>query len=296
MSTLCRTWLVAILLSGCKSSSSAPDAAAPDASPALADGQTGGDRNGAADAAVATDLPSALDVSPDLPPFSGDASAEAGPLGVGCDQDLSGTWDLLAARPGEPSNAAVLVLGANGFSYTGSGRQLEYLVGPVTRKAVWNAFSEHIPIAVKNTPATFATGALPVALGGSWLFSSEGQECAMTVSPTVVSAQCQRGDPFDPYIGGGSWPSSIPPLRTDRVYVVARMQPLSSVFGDLGGRWFARADPSSSNCAVTVEGNRITATCVTGDAFDGRTELTVGADCLASGTATGGWQIAGRRR
>jgi hypothetical protein len=288
--------LAVILLVGCKSSTSAP----PDAQPAgladavAADGPVTTDGSVLADGSVMTDGPSTLPLV-DAAATVLDGSAETGPQAAGCDHDLSGTWDLLAMRPGASAGGAVLVIGASGFSYTGSGGQLEYLVG-TTRKAIWNTGGQQIPINVTNQPADFKTGDLPFGLGGSWSFATSSQKCAMDVSPGLVSAQCRSDDPGDPNVGGWTWPSSIPRLRTDRTYVMSRTVALASVFGDLGGNWNARATPSSSLCSATLEGNKITVNCSTDDNFNGLTQLTVGANCIASGTASGGYQIAGRRR
>jgi hypothetical protein len=231
-------------------------------------------------------------------------AAGAAGAGHGCARDLSGTWDLVANRPGHVPGSGVMVIGANVSSIaivsTGSldfsGDKLEYT--RATNQVTWQVGNDvSRVIMAENTPAAFDGGSLPIAVGGAWTFSTAKEQCMLNVAPTLVTASClgQPGQPDDLAIGGEDWPLYAPRGVNGRAYSATRTAALASSFGDLGGQWGTRSGATDHSCAVTVADGALTAHC-TFDRFNGTTTLTIDDDCVASGTTQDGVELGARRR
>jgi hypothetical protein len=219
--------------------------------------------------------------------------AVGGSGGVSCDKDLSGTWDLIASRPGRRPGGGAMRISANGFLFQLENYDLRYTVGE--KEAVWGTLNSSTHFDVTHTPAAFDTGTQPLPLGGQWSFSSGSQECMLSVTTGLITARCRAPAPYE--IGGSDWPGGLPRPRNGQSYRVTRGPSLASQFGEAGGHWLATVDGDpGAACAVTVEGNRLIATCTSETAFNGTTELTIGADCVVSGLSSHGYELSGRRR
>jgi hypothetical protein len=228
-------------------------------------------------------------------------SGDGGPTGTGgagdCSANLSGTWDVVAMHAGDPPAmlTGVIVVTADTFSFTASsGKALVYQAAG-TKQASWHAASGVVDnIAIQSSPVNVPAGSVPLALGGAWMFSSGNEQCAMTVASGSVSGSCQGvGD----NAGSGDWPISIPNPNNGRTYTATRSATMASQFGDFGGAWLASNDVTPATCAVTLNGNQMTSTC-TGSGtgrLSGPFQLTVGANCVASGSTTD-FELSARRR
>jgi hypothetical protein len=277
--------LLPVALMACKSGSSALDASTPpDGSRVEEGGATASEVGGASN-----------DLGNPAPP-AGDASAtpagDAGATPIGCAKDLSGTWDLIAARPGDRPESGVLTIAAGVFSLSAAGHQLTYNAGP-TKQALWVGTAGPHPIAITNTAAALDTGSLPLAVGGDWEFLATTERCSMHVSATAVSGSC-LGSGGAEQAGGSDWPNLVPNPRNQRTYTIFRTAARASQFGELGGTW--QTAPGSGNCLVSVDKDKLSALCVDTGGFSGTTVLTIGSDCVASGTSSGGFAISARRR
>jgi hypothetical protein len=221
----------------------------------------------------------------------------------GCAQDLSGTWDLVATLPGHQPGAGVIVIGADilSIAITSTGRigfvgnKLEYTAKP-TKLVTWQlGAATPRTIATTNTPAAFSTGILPFAAGGVWTFSTSREQCMASVAPGLVSGHC-AGQPGDYFASGPDWPYHIPLVVNDRTYTATHASTAASSFGDLGGVWHTQSDFGFGNlCTITVQGAMMMAQC-TGVTLAGTTVLTIGGDCVASGTTPEGVELGARRR
>jgi hypothetical protein len=293
--------LLSFVLLACKSSS-------PNLDGGLDSGGGSGDVPPAPDVSgamfdAASDLAPAVDVSGDA--GGGDSAAPAdlavnpdgGSSAIGCAADLSGTWDLIASRPGEPPSTGVLVLGPTTFSVVLPDKRLTYTAG--SKLAVWQrGGAPHVVSAdnVRGPIGAFNAGSLPLPVDGTWTFQGNTERCTMRVSSVLVDGNCQSSA-GDFSVGGSDWPGSIPSPRNGRTYFAARMASLPSQFGDLGGTWQAISTPDGDGfCEITVQGNTLLATCRDAGAFTGTTSLVIGSDCVASGRSSGHFEIGARRR
>lgn len=230
-------------------------------------------------------------------------SAGTSGAGQGC-KDLSGTWDLMAAPPGHAPGTGVIVLGANVSSIailtTGTpgfgGDKLEY-TAQGTKQVTWQqGGSTPRVIMVENTPATVHGGSLPIAVGGQWKFSTSHETCMVNVAADLVTASCLGVGPYDDAIYSyDDIPLYVPTGVNGRAYSATRTAALPSSFGDLGGQWSTRSGNTDHVCTVTLEGGTFTSAC-NFDRFNGTTTLTIGADCVASGTTQDGVELSARRR
>ena len=212
----------------------------------------------------------------------------------GCGSDLSGTWDVMATRVANPSGtfAWVMTIGATAFSMSDSGSSLVYTDG-ATKQLIWSNPGGAYPVNVSNVPATLNTGSVPLALGGTWTFSSStgDRACTVNVSVAFVSASCVGGGQ---YVGGVNWPRHLPSPMIGRTYTASRTTPMASQVGDLGGQW-QLSNGSAGSCTAVVQGSSVTATCTNAQPLTGMLQLTLGSDCVASGSS-GGYELSARRR
>ena len=222
----------------------------------------------------------------------------------GCGSDLSGTWDVMATRPANPSGtrAWVMTINATTFSMSDSSGALVYTDG-ATKQLTWTqfgaAFQVVTPVTVTNVPAALNTGSVPLALGGSWTFSSLSTSspaydkmCAVSVSAASVTALCQGPQQY--VGGGGNWPNHLPSPMNGRTYTASRISPMASQVGDLGGQW-QLSNGAEGSCTAVLQGNSVTATCTNAQPLTGTLQLTLGSDCVASGSS-GGYELSARRR
>jgi len=288
------TLACALLILACKSSQGTLDGGIPDAAPVLvadvasveapaADGQAT-----VADASVSD---ASVDAAPAIDTAAG-PDAAAGP----CSSNLAGTWDLIAAAPGAGFHSGVLVLDRDAFSLTVAGKQLTYSL--TDRRAIWQGGRGPHVVTIQNTPGAVTAGALPLSVGGFWTFDGQTEHCELVVAPGAVGGKCSTRSPTgDSLVGGSDWPGSVPSPRNGRSYQATQTAVLPSRFGGLGGRWEASADQGSpARCQATIDGNETTFVCHEAGFFDGTTRLTIGDDCIASGTSSGGFELSARRR
>jgi hypothetical protein len=236
-------------------------------------------------------------------PITPDAglASDGGAAGtVGCDQDLSGTWDLFATAVGSGIVKGVLSLSKDGFSLDSNGAVLTYKAKAAT--ASWAYESEAYGkstrvISVQSTPAPANSGSVPFALGGHWVLQSNTETCVLDIATDKVSGKC-TGPLDDPDVAAIDWPSNVLPSPQNRVsYTGTRTSALASQFGDFGGNWTGQSDTGSGQgCALKLEGNGASTTCHASNMFNGALHLTVGADCVASGVTPSGMEVSARRR
>ena len=235
----------------------------------------------------------------------GSGSAGTGGAGParGCDTDLTGTWDLIATRAYKAPSSGTLVIGADTLTVTinhgsTSGFGFDRLAYSTqgSRTLSWQRTpNPAIPIDVQNTPTALDAGSFPLVLGGSWVFSANMWRFSVSVGATASSLIVDRLSTGT--LVGGTWPDRIPRPRLGETYSVSRLTPLASQFGVFGGQWQAVNDKDDETCSIRVENNLVQFDCQTGNAFNGITQLTVGSDCVASGsTINSGWELSARRR
>ncbi len=235
----------------------------------------------------------------------GSGSAGTGGAGParGCDTDLTGTWDLISTSAYEAPGSGTLVIGADTLTVTINHRSTSgldfYRLAYSTqgsRTLSWQGTSEPaISIDVQNTPVALDEGSIPLALGGSWVFSANMVRFSVSVGAVASSLIVDRLSTGT--MVGGTWPPRLPRPRLAETYSVSRLSPLASQFGFFGGQWQAVNDKDDKNCSITVENNSVQFDCQTGNAFNGITHLTVGSDCVVSGsTINSGYELSARRR
>jgi hypothetical protein len=224
----------------------------------------------------------------------GSSSPTAG--AAGCDKDLTGTWDLFATRIGSTPASGIMIVGPDGFTVTTDGGQLTYNAQG-TKSATWAPTTGAVrSIAVQNTPASVKGGSIPVVLGGHWIVSATWETCTLDVASSAILGTC-HGRPGEYTVSAEDWPYTIPTPENDLLYTISRTSTLASQFGDFGGIWTARSSTGSGqHCTITLQGNTITVDCQTQTEFAGVTHLTVGSDCVASGTTPSGLEVGARRR
>ena len=227
---------------------------------------------------------------------TGGASHDAGTGGAaGCDKDLSGTWDLYTTSLASGPVSATLVLGANGFTFAMTRGQLAY-TATGAMSASYKTRSGTRPITVQNTPASVNSGSFPLALGGHWTLASNHETCTLDVAAGTVKGNC-NGRPDEFNVAADDWPYIIPSPQNGLIYTFSRTSTSTSQFGDFGGQWTARSDTGSGQgCAFSLAGNTFTSTCAASNDFNGVMHLTIGSDCVASGTTPSGLEVSGRRR
>ena len=120
---------------------------------------------------------------------SGDDSGNGPDSGTGgspgCDQDLSGTWDLFASSLGTGIVRGTLIVSKDGFSLTANDCQLTYNAKgskSVTWKYTSYSGTTTRLITVQNTPAAANTGSVPLAVGGHWVLQSNTETCTVDVA------------------------------------------------------------------------------------------------------------------
>lgn len=226
---------------------------------------------------------------------------DAGTGGVGCEKDLSGTWDLFASSMGTGVVRGTLVISKDGFSLTTSHAQLTYNAAG-TMSATWKYSNYDGPttrlIAVQNTPAPVSSGSVPLALGGHWVLQSNRETCTLDVAGDKVTGNCTVKGADDYNVGGEDWPWDTLPSPENRVrYTISRSTTLVSQFGDFGGNWTAQSDTGSGQgCSFKLEGNTATSSCHASNSFNGNLHLTIGPDCVGSGVTPSGLEVSARRR
>ena len=198
----------------------------------------------------------------------------------------------MATRPGSASGtfAWVMTIGATTFSMSNGSSTLLYTAG-TTRQLTWTRPAGVVPVAVSNSPTALNSGSIPLALGGSWSFGANDETCTVTVATASASGLCEGPGNT---VGTGNWPYSLPSPIDGRSYSAIDISQLPSQLGDLGGHW-QLSNGWGASCMATVEGNRITATCTNAHPLTGALQLTLGNDCVASGTS-GGYELSAHRR
>ena len=231
--------------------------------------------------------------------IDGGAAGAAGT--VGCDQDLTGTWDLFATSVGTGIVSGTLTVKKEGFSLATSRATLAFdaEAPSATWKYMsrWSGRTTTRAISVQSTPAPAATGSFPIAIGGHWVLQSASETCTLDVAADKVTGKC-TGRPGDHNVGGSDWPEELMPSPENGLnYTIARSDVLASQFGDFGGNWTAHSDSGSGQgCSISLEGNTASTSCRASNSFNGTLHLTIGADCVASGVTPSGLEVSARKR
>lgn len=237
---------------------------------------------------------------------AGGISGSGGTLGaggtaqaLGCDKDLSGTWDLFASSTGTGIIRATLVISRDGFSFVGRSAELDYTAtgtkSATWKHSGWDGQTTRL-ISVQNTPSTVSSGSIPLALGGQWTLTSSTETCVLNVAAGQVTGKC-TGRAGDYNVGAADWPYELLDSPENLVtYSMSRSATAASQFGDFGGTWSAHSDTGSGqSCVFQLQNNTATSTCRTNTDFNGNLHLTVGADCVASGVTPSGAEVSARR-
>src|SRR5262245_2161149 len=210
----------------------------------------------------------------------------------GCTSDLAGTWDVMATRPGDPAGTHtwVMTIDATTFSMSSESGALVYSAG-TTKQLTWTTPVKVTTVSVSNVPDALNAGSVPLQIGGNWTFSANDEICTVSVTAPAASGSCQGPGP---YVGAANWPYPLASPRHGQTYTATHLTQLSSQLGDLGGQW-RLTNGASGTCMATVEGSRVTATCTNAQPLTGSLQLTLGNDCVASGSS-GGYELSARRR
>ena len=232
------------------------------------------------------------------PGGAGGGGGSAGAAGAGsCDKDLTGTWDLYATSLASGSVGGVLTVTATGFDVATSGGHLVYNAQG-TRSATWTTNTAAArSITVQNAAGAVNGGSIPLAVGGNWTLTAGFEACTLNVAASSVRGGC-HGRAGDHNVGADDWPyGTIPSPENGFNYLASRTSTATSQFGDFGGVWMAGSDSGSGQgCTITLEGNTITTNCRASNDFNGVMHLTIGGDCVASGTTPSGLEVSARRR
>jgi hypothetical protein len=226
----------------------------------------------------------------------GSGSGTGGSSALGCDQDLSGTWDLVAEGHTR-TLTGLLVVSAEKLSL--QLRDTLIYVAQPTKQATWQA-GAGAPIdmiTVENTAASLNSGSIPLALGGSWTFSVGSEQCSASMAAASWSGGC-RGT--GSYAGGDRWPSELPNPDNGAKYTATRLQAMASQFGDLGGQWQTSSQGGGGGmCTVTLAANTVTASCSGIYPLNGTLQLMIDSNCIASGQSSSSgheFALSGQRR
>jgi hypothetical protein len=233
-----------------------------------------------------------------FPPGTGGAGGGGGlggAVGTGsCAGDLTGVWDLYASSLTSGPASGVLTVSSAGFDViTGGG----HLVYKGSTSATWTTSAGARLIAVQDTPVGVNGGSIPFAFGGHWVLTSGGETCTLDVMSGRVTGVCQ-GPAGHRNVAANDWPNAtVPSPENGLHYLASRTSALASQFGDYGGVWTAGSDSGSGQgCAIRLEGNTVTTDCHASNNFNGVMRLTIGSDCVASGTTPSGLEVSARRR
>jgi hypothetical protein len=217
-------------------------------------------------------------------PESGGAPEKDGGIGPvsSCSTvtSLVGTWDLLGAAPGSPSESGLLVLQNDFFSIQIGGSALTYT--GANQPIVWvDPNNGQVSIAATRTPGSFGLGVIPLALGGTWSFENQGSEASASLLPGSFTATCN---------GTSDLPSPLP-NSIDGTASANKTTSLTSVFGDLSGQW--NLTTASDTCIATITGNTMSVTCSGDDTLDGTVQATF-CNGVVSGSTSSGVAFTGR--
>jgi len=208
-----------------------------------------------------------------------------------CSTDLSGTWDVIATHPFRGTSSWVMTIAGDTFAMTNASGALSYTAYAASKQLIFTQYGNVTPIAVTNVPAPLNAGSVPLALGGDWTFSANNEMCSVSVGAAAATGHCEGPGP---YVGTSNWPYPLASPMHGRLYSATRVSTLSSQLGELGGQW-QLTNGDAAHCTATVEGNQLTATCSNAQPLTGTLVLTVGSDCVASGSS-GAYELSAARR
>ncbi len=194
-----------------------------------------------------------------------DGAQDAAMIPTACAQqptDLKGTWDLLGAVPGSPSESGLLTLQSDFLSIQIADTSLVFN-GP-TSPTTWSSPDDGtVPITVSQTSASAVSlGLLPLTLGGAWTFSNGSSQCNASLGTGAFSATCNEVDGL---------PEPLP-TSLDGTASAQKTTSLPSIFADLGGAWHLTTQ--TGGCDATLSGNSLSVTCSGDNALQGSVEAT----------------------
>ncbi len=199
---------------------------------------------------------------------------------------LEGTWDYwVSTESGITSGTIEIAPDRFRLAVDVDEAEFQYWDDAGTLGAVYNETGDGAILSVTRTAAAFDTGALALALGGTWEFrqASEPAQCWITLQQDTFSWSCE----------GVSGTDLLPCPTTD--LVGTRTRALASMFGDLGGEWLVDEPSTGQSCTITFEGATFTADCTAAPNFGG--SVTIGfSGNTASGTVSPGGEISALRR
>lgn len=210
----------------------------------------------------------------------GSNGGDGGTGGVLGPNSLAGTWDIIGTE-GTAMATGTLVIGAQSISLTYNNTTAAVSLIGDTGTGTWKETASSEGVSIARSGSAINTGAIPVGLGGSWTFtraSDSSDRCTATLSATSFTNSCSQARLRVKGIGGFS-----------STMIGSRTAQLSSVFGDLGGRWTFQSGDES--CTVMFVDKTAEVQC--GD--DGWILVNVDAD-VASGTTDLGFEFSAQRR
>jgi hypothetical protein len=202
---------------------------------------------------------------------------------------IAGTWDVQGSTLNATPATATLVIDASHFTYAATGGDsLTFAAQGSTLSLVWQVpRSDAVPIVSTHAVAPFDQGIIPLALGGSWTFTSSdpgsSTHCEANLGVPQFTASCSNTSGF---------PSQLPDL--DGNVTGARTSTQMSVFGELGGTWHI-AGSGAGSCDAMFAANVLTVTCADVQPWDGSASLTF-CDGIAAGSTSAGVEFSAHRR
>jgi hypothetical protein len=209
-------------------------------------------------------------------------SASGGSTGCSA-TSLVGTWEIIEA--GATSPTGVITVGESALDVQFENAHLSYKNEGGVLSVSWDGPRTvgAQPVTATHAPQALNTGALGLALGGSWTFDANdgsGESCSATVSATTFMAECNGVVP----------PSQLP--RADGTVAGMRAEARASIFGDLGGVWNVKTP--NGNCIVAFVDNHFTVDCEADPTLGGTAEMTF-CDNLASGSTSDGVEFSAHK-
>ncbi|HEU5072823.1 MAG TPA: hypothetical protein VFU02_01590 [Polyangiaceae bacterium] len=196
--------------------------------------------------------------------------------------DLSGTWDVIVARPDGDASTSTVTLSPTQLLVAGELEVLALVAGEI----IDIAYEGEALRATRQAESDMDLGILPLPLAGLLRFTGvpdEGAGCDWSLEADEATLLCT--DDIDT-------PNHLPELNDADLRAV-RTETLDSVFGELGGRWAVTAE--DVDCSVVFEGNTIDVACARAGSNSGELTVTVD-DGRVSGSTSAGIEFTAQRR
>lgn len=215
-----------------------------------------------------------------------------------CDEDVSGVWDLVAARYGNVYPGVIQISpDAFAMSLTDDHGQIWTMTYARNDRVTWTRpdRTPHLISASNTTPGPEDLGIIPMQVGGSWTFQSATEKCSATVTTDSFAATCTASNGTSE-VGGPDWPMALPRPTAGQPYSFTRTSTLASSFGVIGGTWQSSLSGGGGSCQMRFEGNSAKLSCNNVSRLGDSVQLTLGADCVGSGLTSNGYELSAHRR